>query len=88
MVCCRGSVPRPSHGIFVKNADRYRVVAMVVEFGRIMQHQNRHVTTSQPLPRSLKVPLQNLSFAYPRVGKEAIESCSIVSEISCSTAHR
>jgi hypothetical protein len=51
----------------VKNADRGRIVAVVVEFGRIMQHQNRRITASQPPPRGLKVSLQNLCFVYLRI---------------------
>jgi hypothetical protein len=30
----------------VKNADCCRIAAVVVEFGRIMQHQNRRITTT------------------------------------------
>ena len=59
------------------NTDCCHILAVVVEFGRIMQHQNRYITASQPFPcgpiqmavssvRSFARALLNRAITVPR----------------------
>ena len=67
----------------MKNADRCRIIAVVVELGRVMQHQNRRVIAGQPFLSRLKVPLQNLCFIDLLIRKEAIGSLRVGPVLTC-----
>jgi hypothetical protein len=64
-IVCRGvpSLFLLTGSVLVKNTDRCYIVAVVVEFGRVMQHQNWRLTVPKTLPRGLKTSLQNLCLA-------------------------
>ena len=49
----------------------------------VMQHQNRPITASQPVPRGLNVSLQYSGLAYLRVRKEAISRLGVGPVLTC-----
>jgi hypothetical protein len=71
------SIPLPSHRILVKNADRCHIIAVVIELGRVMQHENRTIAAPKTISRRLKVSLQNPCLADLPIGKKTIGSLSV-----------
>src|SRR5271156_5139256 len=58
-------------------ADRFDVIALVGEFGRIMQHQNRTARDCGSIARCLKVTAENLHFADAIVVQKSIGRFSV-----------
>ena len=47
--------------------DRIRVLALIAEFGRVMQHENRTISRDRALSRRLKMTGKNVRLADPFV---------------------
>src|SRR3546814_8656861 len=56
------------------DADRLRLLSLIAELGRIVQHKNRPIGADHPIARRLKMTSQNVGFAHSIVGEEAIGS--------------
>ena len=61
----------------LRNPDRLRMLMLVRELRRVMQHQHRRITVSETFPCRPEVSSQTVRFADPLVREESIRSLRV-----------
>src|SRR5580658_7314572 len=71
-VVLRALVETIPEGSSLYDADRLDILAVIVEFCRVVKDQNSGIGGRESIPRGLKMPCQNVPFADARVGEKTV----------------